>query len=154
MVTDRRHPASSDRRRHPRGGRRTEDVEGRHPRILIADAYEAARRPCARYLEHFAFDVVACGDGEGDGIVREIDERRPAVILMGTNLTNPPATRLLDRAVRTAGIPVILFADTAGQALEGDLSAASGVLVKPFTLGGMLETVRAVLRDAAAATAQ
>lgn len=151
MVEDRRHSAGADRRRHSRGGRRTSDLPGRHPRLVIADSYEGARRPCARYLEHFAFDVTTHGDGEGDAIVREIDAHRPALVLMGTNLTNPSSVELLAYATRKAGIPVILLADTADQAPEAGISTAAAVLVKPFTLGGMLDVVRTVIRASAAA---
>jgi len=152
MFENRRHSAGSDRRRHSRGGRRVGDLPGRYPHLIVADSYEAARRPCARYLEHFAFDVTALGDGEGDSIARALEERRPAVLLMGTNLTNPPTNELLALATGKAGVPVILLADSAEQAPEADLSAAAAVLVKPFTLGGMMDTVRAVIRSTAAAT--
>ena len=147
MLQERRRSSGPDRRRHPRGGRRVTDVPGRHPRLVIADTYEAALRPCLRYLEVFSFDVAALGSGQS--VATEIDLRPPAVILMGKSLKNPSSGELLERAVREHGIPVILFADSVGEseAMEGvDFSAAAAVLVKPFTLSGMLETIRAVLR--------
>ena len=58
MAIERQRGARPDRRRVPRGGRRTTDRTGLHPTILVADSYEGARRPCARYLDRFHFQVV------------------------------------------------------------------------------------------------
>ena len=57
MTTDRRRQEFSDRRAVPRGGRRPYDRPGRFPNLLVADSYEGARIPCARYLDHFGFKV-------------------------------------------------------------------------------------------------
>jgi DNA-binding response OmpR family regulator len=147
MVQERRQSPGTDRRRHPRGGRRATDVFGRHPRVVIADTYEPALRPCSLYLEHFNFDVGAVVDGQA--LAAEIGRRPPAIVLMGASLKNPSSKELLDRAARDRGIPVILFADSLEQSTSpefAELSGAAAVLVKPFTLGGMLETIRTVLR--------
>src|SRR5436190_399248 len=54
-------PEGADRREFPRGGRRIGDKPGRHPTIAIIEGYEGVRRPCARYLEYFSFDIVEAG---------------------------------------------------------------------------------------------
>jgi DNA-binding response OmpR family regulator len=113
--------------------------------VIVADSYEAVRRPCSRYLEHFAFDVAALA--EGDEVARELDRRPPALILMGTNLSNPSTEELLDRAAKKEGIPVILFADSAEQAPPSALTSAWAVLVKPFALMTMMDAVRNALRS-------
>jgi len=152
MPQERRRSSGPDRRSHSRGGRRSGDVEGRHPRVLLADSYEPALRPCTRYLEHFLFDVATLTDGES--VVSEIDRLPPAVLLIGTNLTRPSSAVVLDHAAGRH-VPVIVLADSVddSEAPEKfDLSAASAVLVKPFTLSGMLEAIRGVLRTPAAAS--
>jgi len=143
----------SDRRRAPRGGRRTADLPGRHPRLIVADSYEGALRPCSRYLDHFAFDVAAVSDSQG--VLAELNAQRPALILMDTKLRNPSALELITGPAR--GIPVILMEDAidepdAPQSIE--TSNAAAVLVKPFALGTMMETIRAVLRAQSAVSSE
>jgi two-component system catabolic regulation response regulator CreB len=147
MLTERRNAAGSDRRRFPRGGRRQWDEPGKHPRLILADIYEGVLRPCQKYLDHFAFDVSTYTDGQE--VLAELDARPPAVLLMGTKLKNPPAREILAEASELRKIPVILIADAIDdpEASEAEPSHGVSVLVKPFALHSMVETIRSLLRD-------
>jgi len=134
-----------DRRRVPRGGRRPYDRPGRHPALLVADGYEGARRPCARYLHRLNFDVSEAETGE-EALAR-ILESPPRVILAEWSLPSMPdgkLTQWLSQGFRTRDIPVILIANGAGPSLP--MPSVAGVLRKPFTLSQMITEVRRVLR--------
>src|SRR5262245_57583066 len=88
---ERRHTPGPDRRRFPRGGRRATDLPGRYPRVIVADSYEAARRPCIRYLDHFSFDVAPATDGQG--AIDAIRTQSTAVILMDSHLKDPASRK-------------------------------------------------------------
>src|SRR6476646_919215 len=89
IDAQRRSPRERDRRRVARGGRRGTDQEGRHPLVLVAESYEAARQSCARYLDHFNFLVREAGDR--DQALAAVAET-PAVILIEGDLPDlsPP----------------------------------------------------------------
>jgi CheY-like chemotaxis protein len=142
--------AIADRRRVPRGGRRTVDRPGKHPPVLVAESYDGVRKSCARYLERFNFQVVEAADGEQ--ALTQIAAEPPQVILAELNLPAMPAWRLsqwLLQSWRTRQIPVIVLAgdlETADKAMsQNPSSPAAGILVKPFTLRMMLEEVRRVI---------
>src|SRR5262245_25580041 len=143
---ERRHTLGPDRRRFSRGGRRTSDLPGRHPRVIIADSYEAARRPCIRYLDHFSFDVAPAPDGES--AIEAIGTQTTAVILMDSHLKDPSSRRRLASESQTRGIPLILLVDTQSEARDPDMSdlQPAAVLVKPFPLAVMIDTISGVLR--------
>ena len=136
----------SDRRRVPRGGRRSYDQPGRHPKLLIADSYDGARIPCVRYLDHFGFHVEQAVDG--DQVLAALSTTKPDVILMERGLPLLSARTLGDRLEEhddTRTIPIIVMTsefDVDGTHVE----AASGILVKPFPLSSMIEEVRRALR--------
>jgi len=141
-----------DRRRVPRGGRRTIDRSGKHPSVLVAESYDGVRKSCARYLDRFNFQVTEAADGEE--ALTQIAAEPPQVILAESNLPVMPIARLsqwLLQSWRTRQIPVIVMT---GDDLEfSDPSApqdvrglVAGVLVKPFTLRTMLDEVRRVIR--------
>jgi two-component system response regulator AtoC len=136
-----------DRRRVPRGGRRAGDRPGRFPRVLIADSYDGARRPCVRYLDRLNFEVAEATDGEE--ALELILKTPPHVILTEWSLPVMPVqclTQWLTRSWRTRDIPVIAIMS----APELETSAGvAGVLTKPFTLGTMLDELRRVLRTPA-----
>lgn len=131
-----------DRRRQPRGGRRAGDMPGRAPSVVIVERYEAARRPCVRYLDHFNFDTHEASNPED--AVALLNDFRPAVLLVEERST--PAMQALRVAARAQAVPVIAltipFADN-GQEESAD---AEGTLTKPFSLRVMLDEVRRVLR--------
>lgn len=134
-----------DRRRVPRGGRRPYDRPGRHPSLLVADGYEGARKPCARYLQRLNFDVIEAETGE-EALAR-IVQAPPRLILTEWSLPSMPDGRLtqwLAQGFRTRDIPVILIANGANPSLP--LPTVAGVLRKPFTLAQMIAEVRRVLR--------
>jgi DNA-binding response OmpR family regulator len=135
-----------DRRRVPRGGRRAYDRPGAYPTILVADGYEGARRPVARYLQRFHFDVLEASDGEE--ALQKIVAASPHVILAEWSLPFMPARRLcqwLDQSWRTRSVPVIV--------LVGDyepgagMPPVAGILIKPFSLAVMLDEIRRVIRS-------
>ena len=142
--TERR--ALSDRRRVPRGGRRTYDRGGTYPPILVADGYEGARRPAARYLERYHFDVAEAADGEQ--ALQRIVLTPPHVILTDWSLPAMPARRLcqwLDQSWRTRNIPVIVMI---GNYEPGEgVPPVAGILIKPFSLTVMLDEIRRILRS-------
>jgi CheY-like chemotaxis protein len=134
-----------DRRRVPRGGRRPYDRPGRYPSLLVADSYEGARKPCARYLQRLNFDVFEAETGE-EALAR-ITQTPPRLILAEWTLPTMPGGRLtqwLSQGFRTREIPVILIANAADPAMP--LPRVAGVLRKPFTLAQMIAEVRRVLR--------
>jgi DNA-binding response OmpR family regulator len=143
-TDDRRHTPGPDRRRFPRGGRREGDLPGRHPTVAIIERYEGVRRPCARYLEHFNFEVTEAIDVEsGLALLASV---HPALILI-EDAESTGFERLQEEA-RALSIPFVslatAFADAPASGAES--APADGVLMKPFTLGTMLDEVRRVLR--------
>jgi len=151
MASEQQRGQRPDLRRVSRGGRRTLDRPGLHPTILVADSYEGARRPCARYLDRYRFQVAEATDGEE--ALSCITTLGPHVILADSSLPTMPAWRLtqwLAQSWRTRNIPVILM--TSDIEPDDDLPLpenAAGVLIKPFSLTTMLAEVRRVLRVSA-----
>jgi len=146
MNTEQRRAISEPpRRRFLRGGRRSSDLPGRHPRVLVADSYEGARRPCIRYLDYFNFDVAAAADSQA--LLEEVVAQSPAVILIDSQLEKA-ARGLLVETTHLQKIPAILFVGGAAEASGPDQTAVhvAASLVKPFPLAAMLETIRGVLR--------
>jgi DNA-binding response OmpR family regulator len=140
---------SPDRRRVPRGGRRTADRPGRYPPLLIAESYEGVRKSCSRYLQQFHFQVVQAATGE-EALARIVAEP-PHLILAEVNLPSMPAGRLahwLAQSWRTRHIPVIVMAAAIDESLGPAefQSLVAGVLLKPFSLRVMLDEIRRVLR--------
>ncbi len=148
MIDPQRRAAhQKERRRVPRGGRRITDQDGRHPFVLVADSYEGARAPLARYLDHFHFLAKEAGDR--DQALSTIAEAIPAVILIETDFPDLFPWRLsgyLSAHGRTRAIPIIVMVSTGARP-----SYATGgfrpraVLVKPFSLAAMLRDIRRVL---------
>jgi two-component system phosphate regulon response regulator PhoB len=149
VITERRREPESDRRRVPRGGRRSGDQPGRYPNLLIADSYDGARQPCARYLDRFGFRVEECADG--DECLAAIDARPPHLILIEDDLPKMSASRLvrhLKEQDRTKVIPVIvMFSDFEAHGHHHVETESAAALVKPFALSTMLQEIRRVLRD-------
>ncbi len=145
-MSDVERRAQNDRRRVPRGGRRAYDRPGAYPTILVADAYEGARHPVARYLQRFNFDVLEAADGEE--ALQKIVSSPPHVILADWSLPSMPARRLcqwLDQSWRTRNLPVIVMV---GDYEPGEaMPPVAAILVKPFSLGVMLDEIRRVLRS-------
>ncbi|HZR23987.1 MAG TPA: response regulator [Vicinamibacterales bacterium] len=135
----------TDRRRVPRGGRRPYDRAGCHPPVLVADGYEGARTPAARYLSRFRFDVAEAANGEE--ALQRIVAVQPHVILADWSLPAMPAKRLcqwLEQNWRMRNVPVIVMVSDYE---PGDtLPPVAGILVKPFPLATMLEEIRRVIR--------
>jgi CheY-like chemotaxis protein len=146
-LIERRIEASTDRRRVARGGRRASDRPGKHPPLLVAESYGGSRRVCVRYLDHFGFRV----EGAGDGIeaMAKLEADLPQAILIEHLLPAMPAlqmSRWLGERPHTQGIPLIVMTTDFDHG-AGDAVANGGhVLVKPFSLSAMLDTVRQALR--------
>ena len=151
-MSDGHNRSITDRRRVPRGGRRSIDRPGKHPAVLVAESYEGVRKSCARYLDRFNFHVAEAADGEQ--ALTQIAAEPPQVILTESNLPAMPVGRLaqwLSQSWRTRQIPVIVLAgdldvSEPSSASQDVRSLVAGVLVKPFTLRVMLEEIRRVLR--------
>jgi two-component system OmpR family response regulator len=119
-------------------------LPGRHPTIAIIEPYEGVRRPCARYLDHFNFEVAeAASPDEGLEILQKTE---PAVILMED--VESPSSAEIQQLARARAIPVVSMTSAFGEAATRGAEAvgAAGVLVKPFQLGAMLQEIRRVLR--------
>jgi len=145
IVTDieRRHLA--DRRRAPRGGRRGTDPPGRHPQILIADSYDGARIPCAKYLDRLGFGVLEAGDGQQ--ALAHIDARLPDVIVIENGLPDAPVAQVARRLYGSQAVPLIVTTsdlDAVDETLTGLPHVA--VLEKPFSMAMMVEEIRRLLR--------
>jgi DNA-binding response OmpR family regulator len=143
-TDDRRQTPGPDRRRFARGGRREGDLPGRNPTVTIIERYEGVRRPCARYLAHFNFEVTEAIDVDsGLALIASV---HPALIL----IEDAEATGFerLQEEARALSIPFVsmatAFADPPVRTVES--APADGMLMKPFTLGTMLDEVRRVLR--------
>jgi DNA-binding response OmpR family regulator len=143
-TVNRRQAQRPDRRRFARGGRREGDLPGHHPTVAIIDRYEGVRRPCARYLQHFNFEVVESTDV--DSGLTLLESARPAVILIEDAASKGFAR--LQEAARALSIPFVAMAATFtdAPASGAEPTPGDGVLVKPFTLGTMLDEIRRVLR--------
>jgi len=130
----------------PRGGRRPYDRPGAFPTILVADAYEGARLPVARYLQRFNFEVAEAADGEQ--VLQRIVSAPPHLILADWSLPAMPARRLcqwLEQSWRTRALPVIVM--VGGYEPGEAMPSVAGILIKPFALAVMLDEIRRVLRS-------
>jgi CheY-like chemotaxis protein len=145
---ERRSDFAGDRRAVPRGGRRPYDRPGRFPNLLVADSYEGARVPCARYLDHFGFHVDQATNGNEARAC--IDAVAPHVVLAEMTLPGAPAAALgdlLDQDPRTRSVPlIVLQSDFEMDQLVERPQRAATVLIKPFPLATMLQQVRQALR--------
>jgi len=147
MNLDNRRSSVPDRRRVPRGGRRTADRPGQYPIVLVAESCADVRRPLVRYLAAFHFRVVEASDG--NEMLKTITGVRPHVVLTESTLPHMPAWRLsqwLSNNVHTRQVPLIVFADEADEPGNGGPPPAC-VLVKPFSLIHMLDELRRVIRE-------
>ena len=142
MTVERRAIVSSDRRRVPRGGRRRSDQPGRWPTILVADSYEDARSPIARYLDRYGFDVIEAGSAEQAATL--IAERRPQAVLSGLQGVEADRLQMMLSDVATHTPPVVIVMLSGGD--ESIPAEATGVLAKPFSLRPMLDELRRELR--------
>jgi CheY-like chemotaxis protein len=135
-----------DRRRFARGGRRDSDRPGRHPTVLVADAYDDARVPIARYLDRFGFHVVEATNASE--AVDLMNLHRPLLVLSGLlgaqaalfygQLSGPPALMPSVVIILTSSID------------DPVPKEATGVLTKPFLLRAMLDVLRQEMRTLAA----
>jgi DNA-binding response OmpR family regulator len=144
------HTRGPDRRSVSRGGRRVEDQPGRYPRIAIVEPYDGVRRPCVRYLEHFNFDVAEASTL--DKGIELLATLPPAVVLV--EASDSAAFHRLQEKANVLAIP-LLSLTTAFPDVEmrEAVRTPAGVLLKPFTLGAMLDEIRRVLRGCAVAAA-
>jgi len=133
------------RRRFARGGRREADRSGRHPTVLVADAYDDARIPIARYLDRFGFHVIEASNASE--AVDLMHLHRPLVILSG--LLGPQAAHFYSQLSTPPTVPsvVIVLASSVDDLVPTE---ATGVLTKPFLLRAMLDELRREVRAQAA----
>jgi DNA-binding response OmpR family regulator len=110
--------------------------------VLVADSYEDARSPIARYLGRYGFDVIEAASAEQAAAL--IAMRRPHALLSG--LQGVEAARLYETlsAAPAAAPPVVIVMLSGGD--ETIPAQATGVLAKPFSLRPMLDELRRELR--------
>ena len=114
--------------------------------MLVADSYDGARVPCARYLARLNFDVAEAATGEE--ALKRIVFSTPRLIVTEWRLPTMPAERLcqwLSQGWRTREIPVIIVASDYDA--RRPMPSVAAILVKPFSLEAMLTEVRRVLRE-------
>jgi DNA-binding response OmpR family regulator len=140
---DRRVAAVSERRAIFRGGRRPYDRPGQHPPVLVAEAYEAARAPCAAYLTHLHFEVAEAGrPAEALALIDAGWE--PRVILADSASAVALAHRL--GSARSVVPPhLIVMTSSLGEGQE----PSAELLLKPFRFNLMMRVVRSALRRSA-----
>jgi hypothetical protein len=138
IDSHRRRDDAADRRFMPRGGRRTYDVPGRYPYVLVADGYEAARAPCAAYLSLMNFEVAESAvPREAVAVIRS--GWVPHVILADLVSAHVLAQQPLPSQIFNPALIVLTsFPVTAAP-------RKVALLVKPFRLKAMVRTVRRVL---------
>lgn len=135
-----------DRRRMPRGGRRAGDRPGRHPTLVVADAYDGIRQPCVKYLDLFNFQVEEATDAEQ--LLATVQQSAPAAILVEPRLPRLSLRDLADRLAadaRTRATAIILMSDDHDEESVKDLPAPVRRLVKPFRMTEMLQEIRGAL---------
>jgi CheY-like chemotaxis protein len=114
--------------------------------VLVADSYDDARVPVARYLDRFGFHVLEAATATE--AVDMLDRHRPAAILSG--LRGPQAALLYSRlASAPPAVPrvVIVLLSSNDDPVP---SEATGVLTKPFSLRPMLDQLRREIRTPSA----
>jgi len=143
IVRERRTGISPERRAIPRGGRRPYDVPGQYPPILVAEGYEAARTPCARYLHVLRFEVAeAALPAEA---LAMIDSGWSPHVILADSASADAVSRHLTSSPRLVTPQLIIMAGSP----EITRHSRSELLVKPFRLKTMVQTVRRVLRRTA-----
>jgi DNA-binding NtrC family response regulator len=127
----------------PRGGRRPYDVPGRYPPLLIAERYEPVRTPCAAYLNLLSFEVAeAAHAAEATAIIAA--GWWPAVII-----TDGESAEAVSGCLKTSNHAVAPQLIVMTGALEPRAQSSATLLLKPFRLTTMAQTVRRALRRAA-----
>jgi DNA-binding response OmpR family regulator len=114
----------------------------------VADSYEGARVPCARYLGLYGFKVDQAADGKEALSLIKADP--PHVILAELSLPTVSAAGIcdwLDLETPTRSVPlIVLQSDFDPDRTVDKPKRAAAVLVKPFPLSTMLQEVRRALR--------
>ena len=112
--------------------------------ILIADSYDDARSPVARYLDRFGFDVrEAASAAEA---LAALQQHRPQVVLSG--LRGQDAAVLFEALSREGGAGPAVVMVLLSASDDPVPSRATGVLTKPFSLRPMLDELRREIRAA------
>jgi DNA-binding response OmpR family regulator len=119
----------------------------------VADRYDAARVPCAEYLDHFGFEVRQASDTQA--ALQSIRTTPPHLMLLELSLPGEAGLSLgewLAKDAQARHIPVIVMSSAfqSNGASHPMPDHTAGVLVKPFPLATMLEEVRRALRSQAA----
>jgi len=114
--------------------------------VLVADSYEAARRPCVRFLDRFNFDVREAKNGEE--ALAQLTAEQPRVLLLEWTPAMTSGVRLRDWFQRGNPASALRVIAVAGSlAPDEELPAADALLIKPFSLDAMLGEIRRLLRD-------
>jgi len=105
--------------------------------VLVADSDDGARRPLARYLDHFGFELEEVTSGPAAATA--LDRCRPHVVVAESTLPHDDEFQAL---LRTRHIPYIVTVTFDMDEVPAD---AAAVLVKPFPLAALLTAVRHAL---------
>jgi CheY-like chemotaxis protein len=114
--------------------------------VLVADGYDDARVPIARYLARFGFHVLEASTATE--AVEILNRYQPRVILSG--LHGPQAKFLysrLESPPSTARLGLIVLLSSIDDPVPRE---ATGVLTKPFMLRSMLDELRREIRAGSA----
>jgi DNA-binding response OmpR family regulator len=104
--------------------------------VLVVDDHELVRALVSRFLVREGYEVTSAADG--DAALDAVAIYRPDVVVTSTEIRDSDGVVLAERLrERGDGPPVVLMAETADGVAIPDVP----VLVKPFEVGLLLETV-------------
>jgi DNA-binding response OmpR family regulator len=104
--------------------------------VLVVDDHELVRALVSRFLAREGYAVASAADG--DAALDAVAIYQPDVVVTSTEVRDSDGVVLADRLrERGNGPPVVLMAETADGVAISDVP----VLVKPFDVGLLLETV-------------
>jgi CheY-like chemotaxis protein len=115
-----------------------------HHRILVADDDKNLRRVVGELLEDAGYAVEVAADGEE--ALAAIDRGVPALLLLDVRMPRLDGIAVLERLrQRSPSFPVIVITAQEDAGLAAVERGAARVLVKPLSLDGLLEAVRATI---------
>jgi len=114
--------------------------------VLIVDDEQVVRGPTCKFLERSGFEVLVASDGEEGLELFRRERRRLGLVFLDLSMPGMSGEEMLvELRSIDPDMPVVIF--TGHLVEEEDFVGVQGVLQKPFSLEGVLETALAVIRD-------
>ena len=115
-----------------------------HPRIVVADDDKNLRRVVGELLEEAGYAVEVAADGVE--ALAAIARGEPALLLLDVRMPRLDGLGVLEYlGQRARSFPVIVITAQEDACHEAVARGAKRVLVKPLSLDGLLEAVRATI---------